>query len=210
MLTERLVQKFGYNEPIFTDEILELFSEYSRVQVFRYVKKAETNYELIQFSKGVYYVPRKTFFGTMSVITSDSVMEKRYLKNECSVYGVYSGMKLLNAFSITTQMPAVIEIVSNNESMRCREVELNGRRFVLRKSRCSITEKNYAAYTILQLFNDFENDDKLNLFSTKRLQEYVQKQNITMRQLTELASFFPSRVSKRLIESGFINELALR
>lgn len=209
MFTEKLLREFGYNKPIFTDEILELFPEYSRVQIFRYINKAETNNELIQFSKGVYYIPRKTFFGSLSVITSDSVMAKRYLRNESSVYGVYSGLKLLNTFSITTQMPTVIEIVSNNETMRCREVELNGRRFVLRKSRCPITEKNYAAYTILQLFSDFENGDELDVFARKRLQEYMKKQNVTMGQLLDLTSVFPARVAKRLIGSGLINEYVL-
>ena len=36
MFIERLSEKFNNNEPIFTEEILGLFREYSRAQVFRW------------------------------------------------------------------------------------------------------------------------------------------------------------------------------
>lgn len=41
MLVERLKEKFNTNEPIFTNEILEMFSEYSRAYVFRLIDKAK-------------------------------------------------------------------------------------------------------------------------------------------------------------------------
>ena len=41
MFIERLSEKFNINEPIFTEEILGLFPEYSRPQIFRFIKKAE-------------------------------------------------------------------------------------------------------------------------------------------------------------------------
>ena len=41
MLVEQLKTKFNTNEPIFTNEILAMFSEYSRAYVFRLINKAE-------------------------------------------------------------------------------------------------------------------------------------------------------------------------
>lgn len=149
MFIEKLSKNFDTNEPIFTEEILSLFNEYSRAQVFRYIDKAKNNMELIQFTKGVYYISTITFWGDLSMITTDSVVEKKYLRNSNQVYGVYSGIKLLNLFSVTTQMGATIEIVTNNETTCCRHIDINSRKFILRKSRCKIIKKNYAAYTIL-------------------------------------------------------------
>ena len=40
MFIERLKEKFNTNEPIFTEEVLELFPDFSRAQVFRFIKKA--------------------------------------------------------------------------------------------------------------------------------------------------------------------------
>ena len=208
MFIERLSEKFNINEPIFTEEILGLFPEYSRAQVFRYIGKAKENKEIVQFVKGVYYIPKITFWGDLSSITADSVIEKKYLRNADQTYGVFGGVKLLNNFSVTTQMAAVIEVVTNNETTRCREIEINGRRFILRKSRCEINKNNYAAYTILQLFNDFTEQDKLDESSRRRLFEYIKNRKVTQKQLLDLSMQFPARTAKKLIGSGVINEIA--
>lgn len=76
MFIEKLSKNFNTNEPIFTEEILSLFKEYSHAQVFRYIDKAKNNMELIQFTKGVYYIPTITFWGDLSMITTDSVVKK--------------------------------------------------------------------------------------------------------------------------------------
>lgn len=207
MFIEKLSKNFDTNEPIFTEEILSLFKEYSRAQVFRYIDKAKNNKELIQFTKGVYYIPTITFWGDLSMITTDSVVEKKYLRNSNQVYGVYSGIKLLNLFSVTTQMGATIEIVTNNETTRCRHIDINGRKFILRKSRCNITKKNYAAYTILQLFNDFDDQDKLDDHSYKSIVEYINNYKVEKEQLLELSMQFSARAIKKLIGSGILNEI---
>lgn len=208
MFIGRLSEKFNINEPIFTEEILGLFREYSRAQVFRYIDKAKESKEIVQFAKGVYYIPNVTFWGSLSTITADSVIEKKYLRNAEQTYGVFGGIKLLNNFSVTTQMAAVIEVVTNNETTRCREIDINGRKFILRKSRCEINKNNYAAYTVLQLFNDFTEQDKLDESSRRRLLEYIESRNITQRQLLELSMQFPARATKKLIGSGVLNEIA--
>ena len=208
MFIERLSEKFNINEPIFTEEILGLFREYSRAQVFRYIDKAKESKEIVQFAKGVYYIPNVTFWGSLSTITADSVIEKKYLRNAEQTYGVFGGIKLLNNFSVTTQMAAVIEVVTNNETTRCREIDINGRKFILRKSRCEINKNNYAAYTVLQLFNDFTEQDKLDESSRRRLLEYIKSRKVTQKQLLELSMQFPARATKKLIGSGVLNEIA--
>ncbi len=204
MFIERLSKKFNINEPIFIEEILNLFREYSRAQVFRYIDKAKKNKEIVQFAKGVYYIPNITFWGDLSTITADSVIEKKYLRNKGQTYGVFGGIKLLNNFSVTTQMAAVIEVVTNNETTRCREININGRKFVLRKSRCEINKSNCAAYTVLQLFNDFTEQDKLDESARRRLFEYIKNRKVTQKQLFELSAHFPARTAKKLVGSGII------
>ncbi len=133
MFIEKISEQFNVNEPIFTEEILDLFPEYSRSQVFRYIDKAKENKEIVQFTKGVYYIPNLTFWGDLSTITVDSVIKKKYIRNTNQTYGIFGGIKLLNNFSVTTQMASVIEVVTNKETTRCREIEINSRKFILRK-----------------------------------------------------------------------------
>lgn len=208
MFIEKISEQFNVNEPIFTEEILDLFPEYSRSQVFRYIDKAKENKEIVQFTKGVYYIPNLTFWGDLSTLTVDSVIKKKYIRNTNQTYGIFGGIKLLNNFSVTTQMASVIEVVTNKETTRCREIEINGRKFILRKSRCEINNDNYATYTILQLFNDFTKQDKLDESSRRRLIDYIKNRKVTQKQLLDLSMQFPARTTKKLIGSGIINEIA--
>ena len=204
MLIERIKETYKSNEPIFTEELLRLFPDYSRVQIFRMINVAEKQGELIRYAKGIYYIPQKTRFGN-STITADDVIKKRYLKNDSNVYGVYSGIKLLNAFSVTTQMAGVVEVVTNNESAKYREVKIGNRRCVLRRSRCLIDNSNVAAYTVMQLFSEMKKEDKLDESSVQKLKGYIAKEGISQNQLFSMAQVFPARATKMMIGSGIIN-----
>ena len=79
MFTERVKSSFATNEPIYTEEIIGLFPDYSRPQIFRFIREAEEKKEIVNFAKGIYYIPRNTFIG-LSTITADTVIARRYLK----------------------------------------------------------------------------------------------------------------------------------
>lgn len=207
MFLNEIKQKFNINEPIFTEELMELFSQYSRPYIFRIINEMEKANELVRYAKGVYFIPKKTFFG-LSTITADSVVEKRYLKELNNVYGIYSGLKLLNLFSITTQVPNVVEIVTNNETMRCREIEVNGRKFILRKSRFEIDKNNADMYMLLQVFNDLDAKTKLDDFAQRRLTSFIKEKGINLSKLLNLAMKFPAKTMKNLIGSGVLNGIA--
>lgn len=207
MFAERLKENFNTNEPIFTEEILGLFPDFSRAQIFRYINKAKNDGEIIQYDKGIYFIPKQTFLG-LSTITADMVVEKKYLRNEKNIYGVYSGIKLFNTFSMTTQMAAVVEVVTNNESAKYREIQVKNRRFILRRSRCRIDKDNAAAYTVLQLFSEFGRNDVLNDNAKRRLLEYITVTGVTKEQLFTLSMKFPPKTAQNLIGSGILNEVA--
>ena len=207
MILEQIKKQYGINKPIFTEDILNMFPDYSRAYVFRLIKKIEEDKELIKFSQGVYYIPRKTSFG-LSTITADYVVEKRYIYSDKDVFGIYSGLKLLNQFSVTSQVPNVIEIITNNEATRKREINIDGRKFILRKSRFKIDKNNVNEYRVLQLFSDIKSPEELDVFSKQRLIEYINDKRVSKNNLLSLAVKFPTRTIKNLIESGVLNEIA--
>lgn len=207
MFIERLREKFNIDEPIFTSEILELFDGFTRAYVFRLINKAKSAGEIEQFDNGVYYIPQRTVLG-LSTITADDVINKKYLRNGNEVYGVYSGLKLQNIFSVTTQMPNTVEIVTNNETMRKRQVEIDGRKFILRKSRCPISRVNADAYTVLQLFNDMGTQIQLDNSAKDRVVSFIKKNNVSASELMNLATVFPAQTTKNLIVNGVLNEIA--
>lgn len=113
------------------------------------------------------------------------------------MYGVYCGLNLQNIFSLTTQMPNTIEIVTNNESMRCRNIILDGRKIIIRKSRCQINCKNVQAYTILQLLSDIKDNEKIDDRAKNSIFKYIKENNISNNDLTSLVKYFPAQTSKK-------------
>ena len=206
MFTNKLKENFSVNEPIFTGELLKLFCNKSRAQVFRYVESAKENNDLVQDSVGVYYLPKQTSLG-LSVLSTDKIIEKKYIKDKNDVYGVFSNIKLLNMFGVTTQMAGVIVVVSNNESSKKRTITLNGRRFILKKSRCKITKENYAAYMLLELFNSIGNNEKINKDASERIFHFIKGEKITVMDIANMAKVFPSKAIKNFMRTGIIYEI---
>ena len=206
MFIERIREEYDPNVPIFTKNILKMFPEYSRAYVFRLIKEAEKKGEIIKYTEGVYFMPTEIVLGP-STITADDVIEKKYLREKDDVYGIYSGIKLLNNFSITTQMAGVIEVVTNYESSRCREITIKNRRYIIRKSRCKIDKFNACAYTILQVFSEYEKVGTLNKRSIKKMQEYMKENGTTKEDLFSLSAKFPAKTIQNLVGSGLLNEL---
>ena len=205
MLVEKLQTKFNKNEPIFTKEILDTFGEYSRAYVFRLLDKAKKNGEIINFDTGIYFFPTKSIVGA-STITAEDVVNKKYIRYKDDIYGVYSGLNLQNMFSATTQMPNSIEIVSNNETMRCRRIEIDGRTIILRKSRCRINSENVKAYTVLQLLSEMGKITRMEDRTKEAVARYMKENCVKSGDLLSLVRFFPAQTAKNLMYSGVLND----
>lgn len=203
-----LNKNFKKDEPIFIEDILEALKEYSRATIFRNIAKAKENNELKQFSKGIYYLPTTTVLDEPSILPSYLVAKKRFLVDENEeVCGIFSGLKLLNDFNVTTQVPNVLEIVTNKESSRKREIVIGCTKYILRKSRTNITNDNFEAYIVLELFNDLNGNEILSNESKESLMKYLKKTDLTKNELLEMGTFFPNKATRKLRESGVLNEI---
>lgn len=207
-MVERLRNKFGVNQPIFTSEILDEMSEYSRPRVFQLLKKAEQEESLIRFDKGVYYIPTETRYGK-SLISVEQVIKKRYISNKGEVFGIYGGLQMQQRFMLTYQVPTAIEVVTNNETMWVRETKLKNRSIILRKSRLPITIENVDVYTILELFSNMDMRKYINDTSVQReVIGFVRNRAIKGKDVYKLVGAFPSKTTRNIMESGIINEFA--
>ena len=207
MFIEALESRFARNEPILAKEILNIFNNYSRAYIFRLIDQAISNGELVKFDKGVYFLPSQSVMGT-STISVEEVVNKKYIKDRNEIFGIYSGISLQNAFHLTTQMPNTIEVITNNESMRCRKVQIDGRTIILRKSRCMIDNKNAGAYTILQLLSEM----KMEMVEEIKvaIQKYMEENQVSCVELVSLSEIFPAQTTKKLLLSGVLNDFTSR
>ena len=197
-----LRSKYEPNEPIILDQIKSDTYSYDTIKsmLSNYVKKGI----LSRFSNGVYYFPIYTRFGP-SICEIDEVISKKYLSNDKTVFGYYTGLTLLNSIGLTTQVPNLIEIATNVEKNKIRKTKIGGLSIILRKPLIKISKSNYRYLQFIDIFRfaDIEtirtNRDKIITFA---------KQNQLKKSvLFDMVLAMSNKATMTILEEGFYNEL---
>lgn len=203
-LYEYLLQQYGTNEPMISADIV--FKNYSRPWVMKQLKSLCEDGKLIRFEKGIYYIPTDTVFGK-SILNPRKVIEKKYINDGENTIGYYSGITFQNQLKLTTQMPNVIEIYTNNETTNVRDVMVGKQKVILRKARTTINSTNVAVLSFLEMMNDII-PRSLDSEKKSRIAEYINNNGITKQEIISYASVFPDKVMRNLIESEAIFSVA--
>lgn len=199
-LYEALYEQYGTNEPILLSEIS--FKDYSKSWIMKQLQILCEESKLCKYEKGVYYIPTETVFGK-SILNPRKVIERKYINTHNGIVGYYSGIMFQNQLKITTQMPNTIEIYTNNEKSKIREVIIGNQRIILRKARTEINSKNVFVLSFLELMNNI-NSEYLDEEKRKRIGEYIYVNNITRKDILKYVKVFPDKVMRNLIESEAI------
>ena len=207
MLKEYLEKTYGYNEPIFINEIqLENMNNNSLRQSFQRMVKSG---DLIRFDTGIYYLPKASRLLTKSYMDPLKVIIRKYVKNDSSTFGYFSGAFLSNQIGLTTQMPAVIEIVTNRESTKGRTVTIGNQAVRLKRSAISISRENAE---LLQLMDTIAQMDRYTELTSQDaielVNKYIREKGFTQSQLSAVIPAITGMTAKKLIESGFVYEFA--
>ena len=201
---EYLFDLYGYNEPIFYNEIN--FKNYSRPWLQKELTALCEQGKLMRFEKGIYYIPSVTMLG-VSHMDAKKVINKKYIDNGKDVIGYYSGVTFLNMLGLSTQVPNVSEIYTNNENSRTREIVIGSQRVILRKAREKIGRDNVAVLSFLELMNftdsKFYDDEKIEI-----VKQYMEKTGVTIDSVLKYAPYFPDKAMRTLVESGVIFNVA--
>ena len=154
----------------------------------------------------MYYIPTKTVFGN-SILNPRKVIEKKYIKDGNKIIGYYSGITFQNQLKLTTQMPNVIEVCTNNETAKIRDVFVGKQKVILRKARTTINNDNVAVLSFLELMNDITPrslDDSKKAY----IINYISSSGISKNDILSYVKVFPDRAMRNLIETEAIFSVA--
>ena len=201
ILIDYLLKKYGTNRPIITEElsIPEISYDNLRKQLSRYNSQGI----LEKYSQGVYYIPKETILGR-STLSIDDVINRKYITNGNDIYGFYSGLSFYNKLGISTQVPFVYEIVTNKEKSRVREIALKNQKIILRKPYVKINKNNYLENQFLDFINNANSNDLSDNIDV--LKKYIKDNNLNKNVILDLITYYPSKTSKKLIESRLLYE----
>lgn len=201
---EYLIKTYGYNEPILLNEIK--FGNYSKPWINKQLANLCAEEKVIRFEQGVYYIPKMTSLGA-SKLNPVKVIEKKYICDKNGRKGYYSGATFLNIIGLSTQVPNVLEIYTNEENSKVREISVGPVRVILRKARTMIDDTNVMVQSLLELMNyisvSFLDNERKEI-----LAQFIKSAGITKADITKFASAFPDKAIRVLVESEVIYNVA--
>ncbi len=206
MLYEYLAENYKPNEPIFVSDVVLPVSDGNLRQMF---KNLCDSGKIKRFDTGIYYIPKKSVLKNGVPLAADEVAEAKYILKKGKIDGFYSGYTFANQLGISTQVPYVKEIVSNNASTRVKEVKVRNKRILLRRARTPVTNENYVVLQFLDLLKDLEQYYDIGFDEVcERLSRYVKDENITKTQVDRYIGEYPDKIYKNIYRTGLYNVFA--
>ena len=208
MLKSYLLENYGYNEPIFLNDLK--IEELSENAVRQSVKRLVANGFLERYDNGIYYIPKQGGLLGKSYLDPFLVIMRKYVRSKSETFGYVTGISFVNQLGLTTQMPAIIEIVTNREATNGRTIMVGNQKVRIKKAAVTVSDNNA---DILQLLDCVGQAEKYTEVPMEEIIEimsaYVKRKGFTREQLDGVSSAITGTTAKKLIEWGLVYEFAL-
>ena len=203
MLYDFLLSRYQPNEPIFLSDLQ--ISDMSDASIRTQLKKLTDAGLLKRFDTGIYFIPKKSIFRSGAQMSTDKVIEQKYLQEKETRCGYLSGLMFANQLGLTTQVPMVFEVVSNKATTEYRETTLAKSRIILRKPRAPITEQNCTVLQFLDLLKDIDQYTEVDSSKcTDLLIRYMKDAGITFPQMEKYLPLYPDTLFKNMYETRLL------
>ena len=148
MLYNYIKEHYKEAEPIFFSDLL--CEDITDSTLDQQLKELCEKGLLQKYDEEVYFIPKRSKLNLAVGLNADMVARYRFISKGDNVDGFYAGNTFANQIGISTQVPYVIEIVSNDVSDD-GEVLIGNRKFVVRKPIVPITKENAHVLQMLEL-----------------------------------------------------------
>jgi len=200
-----LKETYGYSVPIFLKNIR--IGRKSKTAIRKELSRAAQKGEIVRKSNGVYCFKEEDSY--IDGVTFETIIEQKYVRDDfgfpgldiINTFGYYTGLTFQNIIGISTQVPAVVEVVTNNTSCK-RVVTINGRKAIINKPKIEVDYHNYKILQFLDLINTL-NDDEIKKHKDI-LYSYI-RDNLTKKNLNDYLDLYPLKVYFLLFNGGLCN-----
>ena len=205
----KFIDLYDYNVPIFKEDIkthilknideeeidIEKLKNNLNVIIYRLIEENIIKQKI----RGVYYKPTKTIFGE-STISNKVLIERRFLIDAYNnIKGYIVGAKLYNMLGLTTQVPNITDIVTNE--CKYHKIYNDTLRINIYKPKISINNDNYL---YLQLLDFIENKENINIENDnfdETIFLIIEKNNLEFEKLIKYARTTNNKKAiKKLVE----------
>lgn len=186
--------------PIFIDEVnqfvLPFYKTGDNQKVYNNVKAIlnRLNKENIIKTayKGIYYIPKTNLFGEMLLGNNEIVKYKYLMDKKGNIKGYITGALLFNQAHLTTQVPNVIDIATN-ECKNYNKYFNKDLNVIIRQPKIKVNNENYK---YLQLFDLIENKDNIGIEvenADELIYEFIKENDLDFEKIIKYAVDTKSR-----------------
>lgn len=186
--------------PIFIDEVnqfvLPFYKTGDKQKVYNNVKAIlnRLNKENIIKTayKGIYYIPKTNLFGEMLLGNNEIVKYKYLMDKKGNIKGYITGTLLFNQAHLTTQVPNVIDIATN-ECKNYNKYFNKNLNVIIRQPKIKVNNENYR---YLQLFDLIENKDNIGVEvenADELIYEFIKENDLDFEKIIKYAVDTKSR-----------------
>ncbi|WP_291255082.1 DUF6088 family protein [Fusobacterium sp.] len=129
----------------------ELDNNNSKYAIFKSLERMVKKGELKRAEKGLYYIPKNSIFGELSLSIKEFIQKYLYIGDRR--IGYITGVNLFNKYGLTTQLSNSIEIATNT---RKNPREFDGIKIKFIQNKAPITEKNIKYLEILDILKNLK------------------------------------------------------
>lgn len=202
-LYDYLVNNFELNEPIILSDLKVDGMSYDNLR--QQMKKLVDGGKVKRYENGVYYLPKPSKFKLEVGLNPEIVLEYKYLMDDGKKCGYISGMLFYNLMGLTSQVPALYQIVTNKATTNYRETNVGKTKLIIKKPRVAVTEDNYKILQFLDLILDVDVFSELEGKElNKRLSKYMRDVNLSVADLKAYFKYYPDKLYKNLVETEVI------
>jgi hypothetical protein len=199
MLYDYIVDTYKEGEPIFFADLM--IEDISKSAVSQQLKTLCKYGKLAKYENGVYYIPKKSRLKSSVGPSADMVAKYRFIQRGDQIEGFYAGNTFANQLGITTQVPRIVEIASNNTNSAPREITIGNRRFLVKKPVAVVTAENVYALQMLDLLKDLDIYlDYSYEVAKEKFAEYIGIHRISRADIDRYIREYPSIIFKYYYE----------
>ena len=199
MLYDYIKEHYKEAEPIFFSDLER--EDITKSALNQQLKKLCEKGLLQKYDTGVYFMPKKTLLKSTIGPNADMVARYRFISKGDNIDGFYGGNSFANQLGISTQVPNVVEIVSNNADVSNEEIWIGNRKFYVTKPIVEITKENVYVLQMLELLKSLEYYMECSYEEAgQKFAEYISVHNITRKDVDLYIRKYPLTVFKYYYE----------
>ena len=207
MIYNYIKDKYKEGEPIFFSDIYD--GTISKPALTQQLSTLCKKGLLVKYDNGIYYMPKKTRLKSVVGPTADTVAKYRFIVKNGKIDGFYTGNTFANQIGISTQVPHVVEIVSNNTNSAPRDVIIGNRKFKVKKPLTTVTDDNVYILQMLYLLSDLDSYLDYDYEEARQcFLKFIESHNIKRSDVDEYIRKFPLTAFKFYYELRLDNVLA--